>query len=204
MRVLVSPRCREGAVAGSAMTVARALAGPDGETVVLEGLGARAFRRSLSAAEIHIIRTAILGVDAAASAQTDAGPPPVVGYVCAGMAVAPLDEGTVVAVSDHVNLAWRSPLAGPNDERLGPRFPSMAGVYAPATVADGLAREGIGRVRLGVVAGVRDDEGHLAFEKAIALDRDMIAVSSELVPVAILAAHLGVRLAAAVTIVGRA
>ncbi|MFQ5555669.1 MAG: purine-nucleoside phosphorylase [Acidimicrobiia bacterium] len=37
--------------------------------------------------------------------------------------------GDLVVISDHINLAARNPLAGPNDERLGPRFPDLSDVY---------------------------------------------------------------------------
>lgn len=40
--------------------------------------------------------------------------------------------GEVVAISDHLNLTGASPLSGPNDERLGPRFVDMSAAYAPA------------------------------------------------------------------------
>ncbi len=34
-------------------------------------------------------------------------------------------QGCLVLLSDHINLQGRNPLVGPNDERLGPRFPDM-------------------------------------------------------------------------------
>lgn len=42
------------------------------------------------------------------------------------------EVGEVVAISDHINLTGASPLSGPNDERLGPRFVDMTDVYTPA------------------------------------------------------------------------
>lgn len=42
------------------------------------------------------------------------------------------EVGAVVAISDHINLTGHSPLTGPNDERLGPRFVDMTDVYTPA------------------------------------------------------------------------
>jgi purine-nucleoside phosphorylase len=43
-----------------------------------------------------------------------------------GMAV-----GQPVLIADHVNLTGRTPLLGPNDDRLGPRFPDMTHAYSP-------------------------------------------------------------------------
>ena len=43
-----------------------------------------------------------------------------------------LSPGDLAVITDHVNLAGLSPLEGPNDERIGPRFPDMTDVYSPA------------------------------------------------------------------------
>jgi purine-nucleoside phosphorylase len=43
-----------------------------------------------------------------------------------------LKPGELVAISDQINLTGQSPLTGPNDERLGPRFLDMTDAYAPA------------------------------------------------------------------------
>ena len=40
--------------------------------------------------------------------------------------------GDLMLITDHLNLTARSPLAGPNDDRLGPRFPDMSEAYAIA------------------------------------------------------------------------
>ena len=39
--------------------------------------------------------------------------------------------GRLVAVSDHLNLQGTSPLVGPNDDALGPRFPDLTDAYDP-------------------------------------------------------------------------
>lgn len=39
-------------------------------------------------------------------------------------------KGALVLISDHINLQGVNPLVGPNDDRLGPRFPDMTEVYA--------------------------------------------------------------------------
>ncbi|QBE62893.1 xanthosine phosphorylase [Pseudoduganella lutea] len=40
-----------------------------------------------------------------------------------------VDAGSLVALNDHINLLPGSPMIGPNDERFGPRFFSMANAY---------------------------------------------------------------------------
>lgn len=40
-----------------------------------------------------------------------------------------VDAGSIVLLSDHINLLPGSPMAGPNDDRFGPRFFSMANAY---------------------------------------------------------------------------
>ena len=40
-----------------------------------------------------------------------------------------VDAGSLVALTDHINLLPGTPMVGPNDERFGPRFFSMANAY---------------------------------------------------------------------------
>jgi hypothetical protein len=227
MRVLVGPRLdleRDGVAAAAV----KALAGPGGMVLELRRIGVKNFSRPLSAAEVALLRESMVDSGAAAGdgAAPGNGAPPredaVVGYVCVGtpmeirgpesgvhavraggaMTSAGAQPAGLVAVSDHANLTWRSPLAGPNDDSVGPRFPSMTGIYAPQTVIDRLgAGEGM-IVVPGVVTGVHDD-GHLnAFEAEVGHGQGHAAASHELVPVIIVAAHMGLRVAAVVVIVG--
>jgi purine-nucleoside phosphorylase len=41
-----------------------------------------------------------------------------------------LRQGQLVLLSDHINLTGRNPVAGPNDQRLGPRFFDMTNAYS--------------------------------------------------------------------------
>jgi|APTNR8051073442_1049403.scaffolds.fasta_scaffold00446_19 purine-nucleoside phosphorylase len=57
----------------------------------------------------------------------------------AGSTNAAIDMGDIVFLRDHVNLQADNPLRGPNDERLGPRFPDMLHAYDRALNAGALA-----------------------------------------------------------------
>lgn len=43
-------------------------------------------------------------------------------------------EGTIVIVKDHINLMGDNPLIGPNDQRLGLRYPDMFNTYDPGLI----------------------------------------------------------------------
>lgn len=42
--------------------------------------------------------------------------------------------GDLMVLTDHINLTGKSPLTGPNDPRLGVRFPDMSSIYAASLV----------------------------------------------------------------------
>lgn len=47
--------------------------------------------------------------------------------------------GTLMVMTDHLNLTGRNPLLGPNADTLGPRFPDMTDAYSPRLRARFLA-----------------------------------------------------------------
>jgi len=40
--------------------------------------------------------------------------------------------GTLMVIADHLNLTGTSPLSGPNDDRIGTRFPDLVDAWSPA------------------------------------------------------------------------
>ena len=64
--------------------------------------------------------------------------------------------GTLMVMTDHINLTGRSPLIGPNADELGPRFPDMTDAWSPslrARLHAAGAAEGI-ELREGVYVGL--------------------------------------------------
>jgi xanthosine phosphorylase len=49
----------------------------------------------------------------------------------AGSLRAEVGPGSLMAISDHINLTGVNVLAGPNDDAIGPRFPSLRDAYDP-------------------------------------------------------------------------
>lgn len=67
-----------------------------------------------------------------------------------------LMPGDLMLIEDHINFLGRNPLAGPNEDRLGPRFPDMTEAYDRGLrrLADETA-VGVGlRVRHGIYAAM--------------------------------------------------
>ncbi|HWM08540.1 MAG TPA: purine-nucleoside phosphorylase, partial [Solirubrobacteraceae bacterium] len=64
----------------------------------------------------------------------------------AGSLNAEVGPGSLMAISDHINMLGVNPLTGPNDDTVGPRFPSLRDAYDPelrATLAATAAELGI-------------------------------------------------------------
>jgi len=118
----------------------------------------------------------------------------VVSNACGGMN--PLwGPGDLVLLSDHINLLGDNPLVGPNDDRLGPRFPDMSAPYDPELRA--LARQaalelGI-LLREGIYVAVPGPnlETRAEYRMLRAMGADVVGMST--VPEVIVAGHQGMR-----------
>jgi purine-nucleoside phosphorylase len=118
----------------------------------------------------------------------------IVSNACGGMH--PLwAAGDLVLLADHINLLGDNPLVGPNDDRLGPRFPDMSAPYAPELRA--LAREvarGLGiTLREGTYVAVAGPnlETRAEYRMLRAIGADVVGMST--VPEVIVANHEGMR-----------
>jgi hypothetical protein len=101
--------------------------------------------------------------------------------------------GDLVPVADHVNLEGCGPLTGPWPVGVSRDFPNMSGVYQPSLVRPfGEARVYSSGV---VAAGVADARRLKRFEARAVRQGGWPIVSDSLVPVAVVAAYYGVKLA---------
>ena len=105
-----------------------------------------------------------------------------------------LVPGDLVAIADHVGLVGCGPLAGPWPAGVPRDFPGMTGIYQPALVRP---FPGARVYSSGVVAaGVADARRLTPFEARAVREGGWPIVSDSLVPVAVVAAYYGVKLAA--------
>jgi len=106
-----------------------------------------------------------------------------------------LSQGTLMVISDHLNLMGVNPLRGANDLRLGPRFPDMTEVYSrelqQRVVAEAHAM-GID-LRRGVYAGLPGPSYETPAEIHMLRGFGADAVGMSTVPEAIVARHMGMQ-----------
>jgi purine-nucleoside phosphorylase len=104
-------------------------------------------------------------------------------------------KGALALISDHINLQGTNPLIGPNDERLGPRFPDMSVAYSQLLreIAHETAEELGITLHEGVYAAVTgpnyETPAEIGYLKAIGAD--LVGMST--VAETIAANHLGMQ-----------
>ena len=106
--------------------------------------------------------------------------------------------GRLMAITDHINLTGANPLIGPNDDEVGPRFPSLRDAYDPrlrAALHGAAARTGVELaegVYLAVAGPTFETPAEIRAFRTLGAD----AVGMSTVPETIVARHAGLRVAA--------
>lgn len=105
--------------------------------------------------------------------------------------------GALMVIDDHINLTGANPLVGPNDARVGERFPDMTTLYSPALRAaiDAAAAETGVPVAHGVYVGVLGPSYETPAEIRAFRTLGADAVGMSTVPEAIAARHMGMQVA---------
>jgi purine-nucleoside phosphorylase len=104
-------------------------------------------------------------------------------------------KGDLVVIDDHINLMGVNPLVGPNDDRLGPRFPDLIEPYDRALqdLALKAALEANVVAHRGVYVGVVGPnlETRAEYRLLRAAGADVVGMST--VPEVLVAIHAGLR-----------
>jgi len=107
-------------------------------------------------------------------------------------------QGALVLIRDHINLQGANPLAGPNEDRFGVRFPDMTHAYAKEYRA--ITREEAGKLKItlheGVYAGLLGPnyETPAEIEYLRRIGADLVGMST--VAEVITARHMGIKVLA--------
>ncbi len=116
----------------------------------------------------------------------------------AGSLRAEVGPGRLMAITDHINLTGTNVLIGPNDDSIGPRFPSMGQAYDPALLSQ--LRAAAAQLGIPLAEGVYTGWSGPAFETAAEIRAIRIlggdAVGMSTVHETIVARHCGLRVAA--------
>ncbi len=117
-----------------------------------------------------------------------------------------LQPGDLMAVEDHVNVMGMNPLRGPNDPRLGPRFPDMTEAYdgtVRAALHEAADSEGIA-LKDGVYAAVAGPSYETPAEVRMLERMGADAVGMSTVPEVVVANQMGLKVGAISCIANRA
>jgi purine-nucleoside phosphorylase len=105
--------------------------------------------------------------------------------------------GDLMVITDHLNLSGYNPLVGPNDDRMGPRFPDMTTAYPTALQAQLLSSaQNVGvELKQGVYAVLAGPSYETPAEIRMLRTLGADAVGMSTVPEVIAARHMGVQVA---------
>ncbi|MFA4134751.1 MULTISPECIES: purine-nucleoside phosphorylase [unclassified Brevibacillus] len=105
------------------------------------------------------------------------------------------NPGDLMLISDHINMTFRNPLIGANDEQLGARFPDMSEAYSKQLrkLAHEVASEQGIQLREGVYAGLLGPSYETPAEIRMLRLLGGDAVGMSTVPEVIVARHMGVK-----------
>jgi purine-nucleoside phosphorylase len=111
----------------------------------------------------------------------------------AGGVNASFHPGDLMVIRDHLNLMFRNPLIGPNDDALGVRFPDMSAPYSDALrqLAHETAEQLGMRLQEGVYAAVLGPSYETPAEVRMLRKMGADAVGMSTVPEVIVARHAG-------------
>jgi purine-nucleoside phosphorylase len=116
----------------------------------------------------------------------------------AGGISASYQQGALVLIRDHINLQGQNPLVGPNDDRLGVRFPDMTQAYAKdyRAMAQEEARKLGMALHDGIYAGLLGPsyETPAEIEYLRTIGADLVGMST--VAEVIAARHMGIKVLA--------
>jgi len=107
-------------------------------------------------------------------------------------------QGALVVLSDHINLQGSNPLNGPNDDRLGPRFPDMSEAYCRSYRR--VAQEAASKLGIELAEGVYAALQGPSYETPAeirylrTIGADLVGMST--VPEVIVARHMGIHVLA--------
>jgi purine-nucleoside phosphorylase len=169
------------------------VAGHPGQLVVgaLDGVSVVAMQGRLHPYEGHALSAVVLGVRLMARLGARA----LIATNAAGGLDAQLTPGSLLAISDHLNLSGQNCLVGANDPALGPRFPDMSAAYDPGLRAHARAAADALGIELheGVYAGVLGPSYETPAEVRMLRLLGASVVGMSTVQEVIAARHLGLR-----------
>ncbi|MED1793924.1 purine-nucleoside phosphorylase [Brevibacillus nitrificans] len=105
------------------------------------------------------------------------------------------DPGNLMLISDHINMTFRNPLIGPNDDEMGARFPDMSEAYSKELrqIAKQVASEQGIELQEGVYVGLLGPSYETPAEIRMLRILGGDAVGMSTVPEVIVARHMGVK-----------